>query len=47
MKTALVMLAGIGLAVVGIILCCSKVGVDGNWYAEHMAENTPDNDPEK
>lgn len=35
------------MTVVGIIMCCAKIGADGNWYAEHMAENAPDNDPER
>ncbi len=37
----------LGLISVFIIYCSIKIGTDGNWYAEHMAENTPNNDPEK
>ena len=37
----------IGIITAGIMWCCSKIGSDGNWYSEHMAENTPDNDSEK
>ena len=37
----------VGLISVGIVWCCSKIGSDGNWYAEHMAESTPDNGSDK
>ena len=37
----------IGTVVTAIMWFCSKIGSDGNWYAEHMTENTPDNDPEQ
>ena len=43
----IVLLWVIGVLVVFIMWCCSKIGSDGNWYTEHMAENAPDNDPEK
>ena len=44
MKGALMVMVIIGVATlgiisVGVIWCCSKIGSDGNWYAEHKAES--------
>lgn len=46
-ETAILLISVMGCIVVGFVWCCAKIGSDGNWYAEHMAESTPDNGSDK
>nr|WP_297709579.1 hypothetical protein [uncultured Butyrivibrio sp.] len=43
----LVILAALGIISVGVIWCSSKIGSEGNWYAERKAELDPEKESKK